>query len=108
MPRKTTPKPPEDSGRVVEFATFKGGHDVPAFYANSTQIFMSQLDITLIIGQSGFGPDGKAEMWEVARLNLSPQHAKALAEVLTKRVADYERQFGAIGGQPPSEKPQPS
>jgi hypothetical protein len=47
-------------------------------------------------------------MREVARLNLSPQHGKALADILAKRVADYERQFGTIAVEPPNEPPPPS
>ena len=103
MPRKRAPAPPGQEGQVVEFRRFKGNRDVPSFYANSIQVFVSFFDFTLLIGQAGFGPDEEHEMWEVARLNLSPQHAKALADVLAKRVADYESQFGPIKGVPTSE-----
>lgn len=107
MPRKTKPEPLEEPSQVLHAQSLKGGREVPAFYANSIQLLVSLFDITLIIGQVGFGPDGELEMREVAKLSLSPQHAKALAGTLTKRVADYERQFGTIVA-PPSEPTPPS
>jgi hypothetical protein len=102
MPRKAKSEQPEQPSKVLQFSGFKGGPEVPSFYANAIQTLVSFTDITLLIGQTGFGPDGEHEMWEVARLSLSPQHAKLLAELLTKRVADYEMTFGPIGA-PPSE-----
>jgi len=100
MPRKPKSEQPQQPSKVLEFAYFKGGPQVPSFYANSIQTLVSFTDITLLVGQTGYGPDGEHEMWEVARLNLSPQHAKALAELLTKRIADYEKAFGPIGKSP--------
>ena len=76
--------------------TFVGGKDVPSYYANAVRTVVSVYDITLIVGQIGFREDGEAEMRETVRLNLSPQHAKALAAVLTRNVLSYEEQFGVI------------
>jgi hypothetical protein len=86
----------------------KGGREVPAFYANSVQVLVSLFDVTLIIEQLGLGAEGEPEMREVAKLNLSPQHAKALTGVLAQRVAAYESQFGVISLETPNEPPLPS
>jgi hypothetical protein len=109
MPRKPKPEPLDQPSQVVfELLRIKGGREVPAFYANSVQVLVSLFDFTLIIGQAGFGPDGEPEMREVAKLNLSPQHAKALTVMLANRVAVYESQFGTIAVDLPNEPPPPS
>ncbi len=97
MPRKKrAPKATEKPQQLVEMDTFVGGRDVPAFYANAVRIMVSMHDFTLIIGQAAYREDGTPEMREAARLNLSPQHAKALAALLSRRVMDYEDQFGVL------------
>lgn len=100
MPRKARSEEPEQQFKVLQFGPFKGSPEVPSFYANSIQAVVSFADFTLLIGQTGFGTNGELEMREVARLNLSPQHAKLLANVLAQRVADYEKTFGPIAVTP--------
>jgi len=106
MPRKAQPEPLEQAVQVLELHP-KGGREVPAFYANSVQVLVSLFDVTLIVSQIGLGAEGEPEMREVAKLNLSPQHAKVLAGVLAQRVAAYETQFGPIAVAP-NEPQQPS
>jgi hypothetical protein len=102
MPKK--PKPTGELPKeVLNLDEMKGGQAVPALYANSIRIMVSLFDFTLIVGQAAIGSNGQAEMREAARINLSPQHAKALAGVLANRVNDYEAQFGVIS-LGPSEK----
>jgi len=108
MPRrKPKPESPEQPSQVLQTQIIKGGREVPALYANTIQLLVSLFDITLIVGQAGPGPDGELEVREVARLSLSPQHAKALTGALVARIAEYEKQFGTIVGSP-NEPPPPS
>lgn len=91
---------PQEESQLVNLQKVVGSKDTPAFYANAVHIMVSVYDFTVVLGQVGFAADGTPEMREAARLNLSPQHAKALASVLAKRVSDYERQFGRISLEP--------
>jgi hypothetical protein len=84
MSAKPRTGPPEQQGQAFELVLKGAGREVPAFYANAIQVLVSVYDVTLIIGQVGFGQDGKPEMKEVAKLNLSPQHAKML-DILAAR-----------------------
>ena len=96
--RKRSAPRRRDGQQTVDMDTMIGGRDVPAVYANTVRVLASLFDFTLVIGQAGFKADGTAEMREAARVNLSPQHAKALLGVLAKRVAEYEDQFGVLPG----------
>jgi len=104
VPRKTKAESEEGSFQAVEIQ-FTGSPEVPGFYASAIQVLVSAFDFTLMIGQMGHRPDGNLEMREVARLNLSPEHAKRLARVLAERVAGYEDKIGPIAD-PPNEPPQ--
>ncbi len=108
MPRAAKPTPPQPGGQPFVWNRLKGGRDVPALYANAIQVVVSEFDIVLVMGQISFADDGEPEMREVGRLSLSPAHARALGEVLSKRVGDYEAHFGTIGGPQTSGSPPPS
>lgn len=65
-------------------------------YANQFQIGMTPFDVQLVLAQASMaGGVGVNEIQ--ATLFLSPQEAKTVASLMTKVVADYERQFGPIG-----------
>jgi hypothetical protein len=65
--------------------------DFTLLYADSIQISMSQYDfkLTCIVNQTLL--NGDAVVTEFATVIISPLHAKALAESLTKQVAEYEK-----------------
>ena len=92
--KKSTAKPRKP--QVVDLDSLVGGGNVPSFYANAIRVMVSMFDFTLMVGQVGYREDGIPEMREALRLNLSPQHAKALSVLLARRVADYEEEMGVI------------
>ena len=60
-------------------------------YTNEIQISLSYFDFTLVLKRmSDVNPI------TLGTVTLSPQHAKALAHVLTSHVSEYERIFGQI------------
>lgn len=60
-------------------------------YTNEIQISLSYFDFTLVLKRmSDINPQ------TFGTVTLSPQHAKALAQVLMSHVFEYERIFGQI------------
>lgn len=43
-----------------------------------------------------FGQQGPGQIRIVGRIGMSPQHAKAFAQVLQQKIIEYERKFGAV------------
>lgn len=72
-------------------------------YANSIQVRMSLWDFFLLIGTIGQGSPDSITVRNFQGIYLSPQQAKALANVLQQNVAQYESTFGEIilGPAPP-------
>jgi hypothetical protein len=80
-----------------------------ATYVNGVEILASQWEFTLLFSQisgslqpsqsaaePGAAPDVQVTKTLVGRFAMSPQHAKALVEILRQRVEGYEAQFGAL------------
>jgi hypothetical protein len=60
-------------------------------YTNEIQISLSYFDFTLVLKRMS-----EVNPATLATVSLSPQHAKALAQVLTSHVTEYEKIFGII------------
>ncbi|MEX1255357.1 MAG: DUF3467 domain-containing protein [Dehalococcoidia bacterium] len=73
-----------------------GNPEAPTYAPNQIRILTAVFDVTLLLGQIGIGAKGTPEMHEICRIQLSPQHAKALAKILSEKVQDYERDIGEI------------
>ncbi len=69
-------------------------------YANNASFRTSIWDIAVDFGTIEAADEQTIVVRNAVRVIMSPQHARVLAELLTKNVADYERQFGPIP-QPP-------
>ena len=69
-------------------------------YVNSVNIQASQWDIAIDLFHQfvvlGTPPAPQTVQQVVIRAVMSPQHAKALAHILTKSVSDWEERFGAL------------
>ena len=69
------------------------------YYANAVNIIANLYDVTLNFrAQSPVSvqPDGSAAMLQATSevtVRMSPQHAKALAVLLTQHIVNYEKQF---------------
>ncbi len=71
--------------------------DILNIYTNSTQLRISVHDLILAFGVvEPIGKDTQTRM--VARVFMSPQHAKALSSLLQTYLGLYEETFGPIPG----------
>jgi len=86
--------------------------EVPVLYCNAVRMGMTVWDISMDIGQAAStevvqpGP-GQPAMVPVdykVRIVMSPQHAKALAQLLLQNVQQYENLFGEVQIQPKEHK----
>lgn len=74
---------------------FKESPDYRERYSNSVQLRVTTWDMALTFGtMKGEAPEMYIENFE--RIILSPQQAKALANVLSENVRSYEATFGEI------------
>lgn len=65
-------------------------------YANSVQVRVSLWDFFLLFGTINQSAPDKVSISNFQGLFLSPQQAKALANVLNQNVQQYETAFGEI------------
>jgi hypothetical protein len=83
----------------------------PSPYCNNVRITSSFFDfyieflqnVPVLVGQTGGPPENSPNL--VQRIVMSPEHAKALLELLGESVANYEGQFGEIKPKPHSPPP---
>lgn len=85
---------PSDS----ELGDFSG---LPGYYVNAVNIIVTNWDFRLLLGEVGPVSGGKVGIKPLASIVMSPEHTKALLQVLTKNVADYEKQHGEIAWKVP-------
>jgi hypothetical protein len=79
-----------------------------SLYANSVQVRTTPWDIQLTFGEISSIDQQKVIIENQLAVNLSPQQAKSLLDVLSGQVQEYERQFGEIRYipiQPQTEEP---
>lgn len=90
-----TPVKPEENAKALTVkATGEGA--LRSVYVNSAQFQMTPWDITIRFGEV-LGRDGNELLVEEkACVVMSPQHAKAMLELLQENLADFERRAGEI------------
>ena len=69
-------------------------------YSNSVQVRMSVWDFFLVFGNMHQHEADKVDIKNFQGIYLSPQQAKALLNVLSHNVAQYEQTFGALTLEP--------
>ncbi len=69
-------------------------------YANSIQVRVNLWDFLLVFGRLNQSADGQVSIEVFQGVYLSPQQAKALANVLNQNLAQYEATFGLIRLEP--------
>lgn len=74
--------------------------DVPRYYTNSVEVLTSMYDVQLRIGVIEEAGEEGLVIRTTARVFMSPQHAKSLADVLTRNVREYEERFGTLSTGP--------
>ncbi len=81
------------ANRKVERTTPEG---MPIYYANNIDVRGSFFDFVLTLGFSDVITLEALHIHEIAKVALSPQHAKAFALVLSAHIIEYEKLFGPI------------
>ena len=72
--------------------------DLPAFYANDTQLQMTPWDVRFMFGVIADvdAEQSVATVQRVADVRISLQHAKRIAAILTEQIRQYEAKVGII------------
>jgi len=106
--------PEESPTKEIRSFAFRRGADFHVIYANSVRFATAPWDFSLVFGQTIVDRIDDAYIEDKVTITLSPQTAKAVADILNRNLADYERQFGEIRYTPlqpsqneQSEKPPP-
>ena len=69
-------------------------------YANSVQVRVSVWDFQLVFGLAASESPDQVTIRNHQAIFLSPQQAKALCNVLTQNIAQYEQAFGTLNLEP--------
>jgi hypothetical protein len=75
---------------------FKRSPDFRVIYANSVRFATAAWDFSLVFGQTIVDVLNDLHIEDKVTVTLSPQTAKAMADILNRNLADYEQQFGEI------------
>ena len=89
-----TPQPPATKIQLASTSDYREG------YANSVQLRMSLWDFFLTFGTINQSSPDNVTIQNFQGIFLSPQQAKALANVLNQNVSQYEATFGTIQLEP--------
>lgn len=73
-----------------------GLSESPVIYANNVALKASIWDFSLDFGRVIKANNDELVIQELTTVILSPAHAKAVAELLTENVRQYEAQFGVL------------
>ena len=65
--------------------------EIPEIYTNNVRTVITVYEVLL---QLGLETSGKVK--PICNIRMSPQHAKKLAEVLTKSIREYEEKIGEL------------
>jgi flagellar protein FlaG len=85
-------QPPIEGPRI----TLEKSPDYRDTYANSVQIRLSVWDLFLVFGTMQQPSNEEITVTNFQGIYLSPQQAKALQNLLTHNIAQYEQTFGPI------------
>ena len=74
----------------------RGSVEFRVVYANSVRFAAAPWDFSLVFGQTIVDQVDDLHIEDKITVTLSPQTARAMADILNKNLEDYERQFGEI------------
>ena len=89
-----TPQSPQTKIQLVNTADYR------EHYANSVQVRVSLWDFFLLWGTMNQSAPDAVTIHNFEGVYLSPQQAKALANVLNQNITQYEATFGEIALEP--------
>jgi len=90
QPKPDANNPAQPAVRLTPTADYREG------YANSVQVRMSVWDFFLVFGTMTQDTPEEVQLRNFQGIYLSPQQAKALANVLNHNIAQYEQTFGPL------------
>ena len=96
------PQPDSTTVNVTNSESYREG------YANSVQVRMSVWDFLLVFGTLSQSSPDEVQLQNFQGVYLSPQQAKALCNVLTHNLAQYEQTFGPLALEPQHAQPLPT
>lgn len=100
MSQSHPPKGPDQTTvNVISTPDYREG------YANSVQVRMSVWDFFLVFGTMSQEKPDELNVRNFQGIYLSPQQAKALANVLSHNLAQYEKAFGPLTLEQPLPQP---
>jgi hypothetical protein len=94
MATKKSVKP--TAAKETQLAYSKPVEESPKFYANNVRISSNVFDIRFIFGLFVENTEDLVTIEPQVVLHMSPQHAKSVAELLNRQLAEYEEKYGAI------------
>ena len=83
----------DDKGQSRNGSQTETKREIPDYYSNAVKFISSIYDLTLEFGKRT-NPDVEPEPLLIVR--MSPQHGKTFSILLTKFVAEYEKNVGEI------------
>jgi len=89
-----TPQTPQTKIQLVNTSDYR------EHYANSVQVRVSLWDFFLLFGTMNQSAPDAVTIHNFEGVYLSPQQAKALANVLNQNISQYESTFGEITLEP--------
>jgi flagellar protein FlaG len=96
-----TPMTPQPQPKIQ----ITGTPDYREAYANSVQVRLNVWDFFLVFGTVNQPAPDSVQIRNFQGIYLSPQQAKALANLLTQNVQQYEATFGELKLEPRSGEP---
>jgi hypothetical protein len=89
-----SPTPQQPQVNVTQTENFRES------YAHSVQVRVSVWDFQLVFGLAASESPDQVTIRNHQAIFLSPQQAKALCNVLTQNIAQYEQAFGTLNLEP--------
>jgi hypothetical protein len=80
----------------VDSFAFVRSEEFVEVYANYVSLATSPWDITIMFGRTAADNPNNPRIEQRASVSLSPQTAKAIAEILWRNIQAYEQQYGEI------------
>lgn len=83
--------------------------DFKNLYSNNVQLTATPFDIVFIFGENQALKDNFLIVEQLAKVTMSPQHAKVFSQLLADNIAKWEQTFGPIVvPKPPEAERRPS
>ena len=76
---------------------FENAPDFLRRYINQTVVLISPFDIQMVVGEIIQATEEKMQILAHAHLTMSPEHAKALYDLLGVKIKEFESKYRKVG-----------